>query len=171
MAIPTLQQNLGVHSRFDHTRRAPFAGNQRVVSQMPPEVIAEILRPAIDFPLPENIEAVRVQHEYASGSLPVRCTERAEENPVRATMDGVWAAISGTGSDRLRFNDLDDFRFAWIGLRIDDVNSGRADAGHDQIAPLGMGMRRVRAQASAARVPAEVMQFISGVGHIHLPDK
>ena len=38
-------------------------------------------------------------------------------------------------------------------------------ARHDEIAPLDMRMRRVRAEAGRAGVPAEMMQLVAGVGH------
>ena len=39
MPVFTLKQKVGLEPAFDHVWRAPFAGQQRVESQMPPKII------------------------------------------------------------------------------------------------------------------------------------
>ena len=51
---------------------------------------------------------------------------------------------------------------AWGPAWCRNVQARGAQARHDQIAPLDVGMGRVRAQARAARVPAEVVHFVVG---------
>src|ERR1700686_2286307 len=68
VTIAALQQNFGVHSLFDHVRRAPLAADERVISQVPPEVVTEILRSAIDFPLSQYVEALRIEDKNAARS-------------------------------------------------------------------------------------------------------
>ena len=58
-----------------------------------------------------------------------------------------------------------------VGLGVDDVDARGAEAGHDQVAPLDMRVRRVRAEHRGAGVPAEVMQLVAGVGHLDFPDE
>ena len=48
---------------------------------------------------------------------------------------------------------------------VEDMDSGRSHAWHQEIAPLHMGVRRVRAQARAARIPPEMVQLVAGAGH------
>src|SRR6185503_19381062 len=48
---------------------SPFAGDQGVVAEMPPAVIAELLRSAIDLPAAERSKTLVVHHEDAAGSL------------------------------------------------------------------------------------------------------
>jgi hypothetical protein len=45
------------------------------------------------------------------------------------------------------------------------------DARHDQVTALHMRMGSVRAQTGAARVPAEMMQFVGDIRHVHLTDQ
>jgi hypothetical protein len=45
------------------------------------------------------------------------------------------------------------------------------DAGLDQVGAFDVRMWIVRAQASAARVPAEMMQLVAGVRHVHLANE
>src|ERR1700738_2166373 len=171
MTIAALQQNFGVHSLFDHVWRAPLAADERVVSQVPPEVITEILRTAIDFPLSQYVEAVRIENENAARSAPIGCAKRAHENAIGAAVHGVRTAVSRTCRDGLGLNHLYDFWFSRIGLGIDNVNPRRSNPRHDQIAPLRVRVRSIRAKASAASVPAEVMQFVTDIRHLHLSDQ
>jgi hypothetical protein len=56
-------------------------------------------------------------------------------------------------------------------LRIQDVNPGRPDARHDQVTTLYMRMRGLQAEARAASVPAEMMQFVVASGKVYLTDE
>src|ERR1700730_10879604 len=171
VTIAALQQNFGVHSLFDHVRRAPLAADERVVSQMPPEVITEILRSAIDFPLPQDVEAVRIEDENAARSVPIGRAKGAHEDAIGAAMHGVRTAVSGARGDGFGLNHLYDFWFSRIGLGIDNVNPGRSYPRHYQVAPLRVRVRSIRAKACAARVPAAVMQFITDIGHLHISEE
>src|ERR1700686_3149851 len=124
VAVAALQQNFGVHSLFNHARGAPLAADERVESQMPPEVVTEILWSAIDFPLPQYVEAVRIEDENAAGPVPVWCPKRAYEDAVRATVHCVWTAVSGARRDGFGLNHLYDLWFSRIGLGINNVNAG-----------------------------------------------
>jgi hypothetical protein len=138
---------------------------------MPAEVVPEILRTAIDFPLSQNFEAAGIQNENAARSIAIGRTERADEDAGWTAVDGVWPTLSRASRNYFRFDDFDDFRFAGIRFRVNDVNPRRTDTRRDQVTPFRMSVRRVGAETCAAGVPAEVMQFVSGVGHIHLADE
>src|ERR1700691_477213 len=171
VAVAPLQKNFWVHAVFHHVRRSPLAGNHGVKPQMPPEVVGKELRPTVDFPFPQNLKAVRIHDENSTRPLSRSGAQRAAENSVRTAMHRVRPAVARTFSKDVGFNHLDDFRTSRLGLRIDDMDSRRLDAWHDQVAPLGMRMWHVRAEASAASVPTEMVQFVAGVGHVHAAHK
>ncbi len=50
-----------------------------------------------------------------------------------------------------------------VGLRIDDVDTGRAQTGYNEVTALGVRVGRIGAEAGAAGVPAKVMQLIAGM--------
>ena len=153
-----------------HVGRSPFAGDDGVESQVPPEIVSQFLGATIQLPLAEDIEALVIHDENSAGTVAVGGTQRADEDSVGTAMNRVWGCVSGARGQRLRLNHLHDLRFARIGLGVDDMDARRIDAGHDQVAALHMGMRSVRAQAGAACVPAEMMQLVAGIRHVHLAD-
>src|SRR6185503_18682860 len=55
-----------------------------------------------------------------------------------------------------------------IGLRVQDVNPRGSDSRDNQVPALHVRVRGLRTEARAARVPAEVMQFVVAVWKIHL---
>ena len=150
---------------LERVGRAPFAGDHRVVAEMPPGVIGELLRPAVDLPAAERLEGLVVHEKNAAGRLALGVAERRDVDALRAAMDRVRARVAGLFGDLLRLDHLDDLRVPRIGLGVEDVDARRAQPRHDQIAPLDMRMRRVRAEAGRAGVPAEMMQLVAGVRH------
>src|ERR1700693_2381295 len=137
---------------------------------MPPEVVTEMLRPAIDLPLAQHVEAVRIENENAARPVAIGCAKRAHEDAIWTAMHGVWTAVARARCDGFGLNHLYDFWFSRIGLGINNVNARRSYPRHYQVTPLGVRVRSVRTKASAASVPAEVMQFIADIGHVHLAD-
>src|SRR5207237_9038568 len=85
-------------------------------------------------------------------------------------MNGVWPWLAGLLDELFRLDHFHDLGMIWVRFRIQNVNPGRPDARYDQIASLHVRMRSLRAEARAARVPAEVMQLVIVVGKIHLAD-
>ena len=131
--------------------------------QVPPDVVGELLRSTIEFPSSRDVERFRIEDERAAGSVAVGRAQRAHEDAVGSAVHGVRRCIARALNECLRLDHLHDSRLSRIGLRVENVNARRVDARHDQIPPLHVRMRRVRAQAGAAGVPAEVMQLIAGV--------
>ena len=170
VAVAALQKNFRVHAAFHHVRRSPLAGDHGVVAQVPPKVVRQILRPAFDFPFPQNLKALRVHNKNPARPISRGRPQRAAKNPLGTAMNRVWPAVSCTLRQHLGFNHLDEFRFPRVRFRINDVDPRRLNPRHDQVPPLRVRMRHVRAQASAAGVPAEMVQFISGVGHLQAPN-
>src|ERR1700731_1521412 len=111
VAIAALQQNFRVHALFDHVWRAPLAADERVVTQVPPEVITEMLGSAIDFPFSQYLEAVRIENENPAWPVAIGCAKRTHEDAIGAAVHSVRTAVSGAGGDGFGFNHFYDFWF------------------------------------------------------------
>src|SRR5437667_9586655 len=94
MAVFTIEQQFGDQPVLDHIRRAPLAGDHRVMAEMPPEVVCQVLRAVIRFPWALNIEARVVHGKHAARSIAVRGAERADIDGIGTTMNRVRAAVS-----------------------------------------------------------------------------
>src|SRR5262245_21969332 len=170
VAVAASEQYFRIHSVFHHARCSPFAGDGGVETQVPPEIIRKFLRTTIQFPLSEHIEALLIHYENSSRAAAIRSSQRADKDSVGTTMNRMRGRVSRARSQRLRLNHLYDLRVSRIRLGVDDMDTRRMDARHDQVTSLHMRMRSVRAQARAACVPAEMMQFVACVRHVHLAD-
>src|SRR6185312_11077363 len=73
--------------------------------------------------------------------------------------------VPGLCKDFLGFDNLVNFRLGGIGLGIHDINSGGADPGNYEVAPLDEGVPRERRQSRRASVPAEMVKLVTLVGH------
>ena len=138
---------------------------------MPSEIVSKLLRAAVYFPLTAELEGLVIHREDPTGALAVDTAESADVDPVGATMHRVGRAVAGLVGQLIALDHLDDLRAARIRLRIEDVDARGVDPRHHQVAPLDVRMRRVRAQARAAGVPAEVVQLIAGIRHVDLVDE
>src|SRR3954452_21506415 len=89
VAVAATQQNFRIHSILHHAGRSPFAGEDGVESQVPPEVISQLLRATIQLPLPEHIEALLIHHENSAGTAAVRSSQRTDKDAVGTAMNRV----------------------------------------------------------------------------------
>src|SRR5215813_2748267 len=169
-AAPILatEENLRFQPFLEGVGSPPFAGDHRVVAEMPPEVVGQVLWPPVHFPLSKHIEGFTIEQKDASWPASLLRSQSAHIDAFWPTMNGMGPGVSGAFHDFFRFDDLDDFRFAWIRFGIYDVNARRAQSGHNQVTPLDVRMWRVWTKRRTACVPAEVMQLIAGLGHIYL---
>src|SRR5687767_13393526 len=87
VTVAATQQYFRTHSILHHVGRSPFACDDRVESQVPPEIVGKLLRTAIQLPLAEHIEALMVHHENSSGTAAVRSSQRANQDPVGTAMN------------------------------------------------------------------------------------
>src|SRR6516164_4351008 len=102
MEIPEMQlvavfpgeQELGNEAVLEHVRRAPLAGHHRVVAEMPPHVVGELLRSTVDFPAAEHVKGLVIHQQNAAGYLSLGIAERTDVDPVRATVDGVRSGVT-----------------------------------------------------------------------------
>src|SRR5271155_2919654 len=98
---------------------------------MPPEIVGEILRAAVNLPFAQNLEAVRVHDEDPAGAVAGGGAESAAKNSFGAAVDCVRARVAGALGENRRLDDFDDSRFARVWLRIHDMDSRGLDAGDD----------------------------------------
>src|SRR5262245_13850810 len=169
-AAPILatEENLRFQPFLERVGSPPFAGDHRVVAEMPPEIIGQVLWSPVYLPLSKHIERFTIEQEDASWPTSFRRPQSADIDAFRPTMNGMGPGVAGAFHDLFRLDDFDDFGFAWIRFGIDDMNARRAQSGDNQVTPLDVRMRSVWTKRRAACVPAEVVQLIAGFGHIHL---
>src|SRR5262249_60085977 len=89
--IPAAEQHLRDEAVLERVRRAPFARHHGVVAEMPPAVIGELLRPALDLPAAERLERLVIHHEDAARRLPLGVAERRDVDAARTAMGRVRA--------------------------------------------------------------------------------
>ncbi len=164
------EENFRHQPVLDVVRRAPFAGHGGVVAEVPPEIVGETLRAALDLPAPQHVEGLRIHEEHAARRVAFRVSERRDIDAVGPAMDCMRAAIAGRLDHLFRLDHPHDHRVLRVGLGVDDVDARGAQARHHEIAPLGMRMRRVGAEARAACVPAVMVQLIAGLRHVDAAD-
>src|SRR4051794_34324229 len=104
MTVAAGEQNLGVYSVAHHVWCAPLAGEERVESEVPPEIVRELLGPTIELPLPEDVEALVIHDEDATGTVAAGSAERAHQDSVGTAMDGVRRCVSSARGQRLRLD-------------------------------------------------------------------
>src|SRR5689334_7243608 len=93
-AVFAAEQDVRHKPVLESIGRAPFAGDHRVETEMPPRVVAELLRAAIDLPASERFEALVIQHEDAARRLAVLVAERGHVNPAGTAMHGVRPRVA-----------------------------------------------------------------------------
>src|SRR6185437_10218904 len=104
------EQQLRHEARLEHVGRPPLARHHGVVAEMPPHVVGEFLRPALDLPAAEHLEALMVHEEDAARPLALLIAERAHIDAVGPAMDGVRARVAGALGELLRLYYLDELR-------------------------------------------------------------
>src|SRR5215475_10994993 len=102
VAVAATQQYFRIHSVLHHARRSPFAGDDSVESQVPPEIISKFLRATIQLPLPEYIEALLIHYENSAGTAAVRRSQRADKDSVGTAMNRMWGCVSRARGQRFR---------------------------------------------------------------------
>src|SRR5690606_6996035 len=140
-AVLAAQQQLRVHAVLDHVRRAPLAGDHRVVAQVPPEVVRELLRAPLLLPAPLHLERLVVQHEDAARAVAVRRAQRVHVDAVRPAVHRVRRRVARLLHHLLALDHLHQPRAARVRARVDDEDVRGADAGDDQVAALDVCVR------------------------------
>ncbi len=130
MAVVAFDQALQAEPVLEHVGRAPFAADSDVVADVPPEVVGEKLRAAVDFPLAEHVETFVIEQEDSSGAAAVRAAHGAHVNRVGAAMERMRTAVAGARRDLFGLDHFDDLRRARVGLGVDHVDARGAEARH-----------------------------------------
>src|SRR5215208_1022254 len=86
MSVLTIEQQLGLNATADHVRRTPLAADQRVVAEVPPEVVVQVLLAPLDLPAAAHIEGVVVEDEDPTRPLAVGRAEGDDVDAVRTTV-------------------------------------------------------------------------------------
>src|SRR5579871_2930424 len=87
MAVLTLHQTLETEPVLEHVGRAPLRRHRDVITEMPPEVVTEILRSALNLPLAEHVETLMVEQEESARTA-------AAGRPHGAGIDRVGTAVN-----------------------------------------------------------------------------
>jgi hypothetical protein len=170
VAVLVGQQQVALQALLDHLRGPPRARDERVVVDVPPEVVGELLRAAVLLPRALEGEVVVVHEEQPARPAAVGGAEGAHVQPVGPAVRGVRARVARLARELVRLDDLDDLRGERVVLDVDDVDPRRAQPGDDEVAALDVRHRRPRAQRARARVPAEVVQLVADVRHVEAAD-
>src|SRR5450631_494684 len=99
MSVAAREEGLWIQPVFDFVRSAPFAGNQRVMSEMPPEIISQFLGTAIDFPTAQNVEVEMIKNENPARTVSVGSPQSADVDTLRPAMDRVRTRVAGAGEN------------------------------------------------------------------------
>src|SRR5438874_7573361 len=143
MTVFVGQQILRHDSVLELRRQRPLARHHVIAWQIPPEVIVQLLRTAIELPPPEDIERLAIHDEDAGRSVGSGLAAAAEGTDIdtfRPAVDGVGPRVAGLVEDFLRLDDLVNPGLSGIGLGVDDVNPGGANAGNNEVAALEEGV-------------------------------
>ena len=161
---------------------APVAGRSRMAAATPPRLARVTALPGAEPQLGRGgvpAAAARPQGDAGEtgalpGAVPEAVTGAVTARLVRLVMPRAKPGLPGRrGEQELQpALDLapDDEPLLPPLSPLTKPPSRRSHAGHDEIAPLHMRVRRVRAEARAARVPPEVVQLVAGVGHFDTRD-
>jgi hypothetical protein len=81
------EENLRHQAVLHGVRRPPLARHHRVVAKVPPEIIGEALRAALNLPAAEHVEALGVDEEDTAGRIVLGIAKRRDIDAVGPAMD------------------------------------------------------------------------------------
>ena len=132
VAVLASEELLGHHAVLDHRGRSPLAGDERVVADVPPEVVRVPLRATLDLPGTERVERLAVEQEDPTGLIrPVRPTERGGVDRVRTAVERVRPRVAGLVDQLVRLDRAYELRLERVRLRVQHVDPGRAKPGQE----------------------------------------
>src|ERR1700716_3724545 len=99
MTVSAIQKMIGLQPLFYPVRSTPFAADQCVMAQMPPEIVRQLLRSTIDFPASEHVEVIMINKEDSAWSGPIGCAKRADINTFRTAVNCMRPGITGALKD------------------------------------------------------------------------
>ena len=98
-AVLCAEQDFGDQAVLEGVRRAPLARHHRVMAEMPPGVVGQQLRPAIDLPAAANVESFVVHEEDAAWRLALAVGERGDVDALGPAVHRVGTRIAGALGD------------------------------------------------------------------------
>src|SRR5438132_5203610 len=149
MSIFAAEEKVRLQSVFDHIRRAPFAAQQRIETQMPPEIVMQKLWAPVHLPLTQDFERLTIEHENTAGAVTIGGSEGANVNAFRPTVNRMRTRIIRARKNFFRLDHFHDLRFSRIGFDVDNVYSRRANSRHNKVTALDVGVGRIRAKRRA----------------------
>src|SRR5215813_7738022 len=87
MSIFASKQQVRLKSILNHVRRSPFAAQQHVGPQVPPEIVMQKLRSPIHFPLPEDLERLAIEHENTTRAVSIRRAKGTNIDSIRPAVN------------------------------------------------------------------------------------
>jgi hypothetical protein len=137
MAEPAAEQIFGVKAVLDHRWRAPLGGDYRVVAQVPPHVVGQVLVAPVRLPGADDVEGLVVQQrDSARPFVAVRAPDRRQEDAVRTAVQRVRPGVAGLGGQLVGLDGAHHPGAARVRFGVQDVGPRRTQARHDQIAAL-----------------------------------
>ncbi len=127
-----------------------------------------VLKAAVHFVAPEYLERFAIQDENARrtiGPVSAAAPQRGYVDALRTAMDGVRPGIAGLAEDLLGLDDLVDPGLGRLGLGIDNVDPGRADARNDEKAALQERVAGKRGERGRTGIPSEMVELIAFIRH------
>src|SRR5437899_10592453 len=121
MSIFAAEEEVRLQSVFDHIRRAPFATQQRVEPQMPPEIVMQKLWAPTHLPLTKDFERLTIEHENTPTAFAIGCSKRANVNAFRPALNRVRTPIVSARRDLLRVDHLNDLRLSRARLELEEL--------------------------------------------------
>src|SRR5260221_1080178 len=121
--IAAAEEMIWLEPVFYLIRSTPLATDQRIMPQVPPEIVSQFLRTTVDFPSAEHIKVVMVDEEDSAWPVSIRCTQGANVNALRATVDSVRTGINGALKNFLRLDALTVFEFSRTQMVFANVKS------------------------------------------------
>src|SRR4030095_2240493 len=116
VSVFAAEEQIRLHSIFDHVRRAPFAAQHRIEPQMPPEIVMQKLRAPIHLPLTQDFERLTIEHENAPRAVAIGCSKGANVNAFRPTMNRVRTRIISACKNFFSLDHFHDLWFSRLGL-------------------------------------------------------
>src|SRR5262245_65644451 len=90
-AILGAEQDFRNQAVLESIRCAPLARHQGVVTEMPPRIISEVLRAAVDLPLAAHVEGLVIHHEHAARALALAVAQRRNTEALGPATHGMRA--------------------------------------------------------------------------------
>src|SRR5262249_47377882 len=101
----------------------PLRSHHRVMPEMPPEVIRQMLRTAFLLPLPLERKRLRIHQKNSSRPVAAGRAKRAAIDSIRPAMNRMRRGVAGLLDEFLRFDHLHNRWLSRILLGVEDMQA------------------------------------------------